>query len=82
MQFFKVVSPCLMLGLASLTVIASAQEKPVAKSDILPYKDASLPIADRVADLLPRMTLEAKVYQMTGGWCHAAVRILLVGSGQ
>ena len=32
------------------------------------YKDASLPIEDRVADLLPRMTLEEKVEQITGGW--------------
>jgi beta-glucosidase len=27
-----------------------------------------LPIEDRVADLLPRMTLEEKVEQITGGW--------------
>jgi beta-glucosidase len=57
-----------MLGLVSSTVVASGQEKPAAKADIPPYKDASLPIADRVADLLPRMTLEEKVYQITGGW--------------
>ncbi len=29
-----------------------------------PYRDASLPVADRVADLLSRMTLEEKVGQM------------------
>jgi beta-glucosidase len=33
-----------------------------------PYKNARLPIADRVTDLLPRMTLDEKVYQLTGGW--------------
>jgi beta-glucosidase len=32
------------------------------------YKDANAPIADRVADLLPRMTLEEKVEQLAGGW--------------
>ena len=31
----------------------------------LPYRDAGLPVADRVADLLGRMTLEEKVGQMT-----------------
>jgi beta-glucosidase len=31
----------------------------------LPYEDASLPVSQRVADLLPRMTLEEKVGQMT-----------------
>jgi beta-glucosidase len=30
----------------------------------LPYKDAGLPVADRVADLVERMTLEEKVGQM------------------
>ncbi len=32
------------------------------------YKDASLPIEDRVADLLPRMTLEEKIDQIATGW--------------
>ena len=58
----------LLLGLSLLSFPAGAQESSAAKTDIPPYKDASLPIADRVADLLPRMTLEEKVYQLTGGW--------------
>ena len=58
----------LLLGLGVFTLGASAQEKPAAKTDTPRYKDAALPIADRVADLLPRMTLEEKVYQLTGGW--------------
>ncbi|HEX9653162.1 MAG TPA: hypothetical protein VGA99_05585, partial [bacterium] len=33
-----------------------------------PYKNAKLPIKDRVADLLSRMTLEEKVAQMVGVW--------------
>lgn len=52
---------CLML----LTAVAYAQDKPAATAR---YKDASLPIADRVADLLPRMTLEEKIEQISGGW--------------
>lgn len=34
------------------------------KSEKLPYKDATLPIENRVEDLLSRMTLEEKVYQL------------------
>src|SRR5580692_11416106 len=60
--------PALLLGLGMFTLGASGQEKPAAKTDTPRYKDATLPIADRVADLLPRMTLEEKVYQLTGGW--------------
>ena len=44
------------------------QEKPSATNDAPRYRDASLPIQDRVADLLARMTLEEKVEQLTGGW--------------
>ena len=40
---------------------AAAQEAPPA------YRNANLPIAQRVADLLKRMTLEQKVEQITGG---------------
>jgi beta-glucosidase len=50
------------------TVSASGQDKPTTQSATPRYKDASLPIRDRVADLMPRMTLEEKVYQLTGGW--------------
>ena len=48
--------------LAALVIVAaplSAQQPP--------YKDKSKAIADRVADLLARMTLEEKVEQITGG---------------
>ena len=34
------------------------------------YKDASVPIANRVEDLLSRMTIEEKVAQITGWWFH------------
>jgi beta-glucosidase len=47
---------------------AASQGQPIPQAGQPPYKDASLPIEDRVADLLPRMTLEEKVEQITGGW--------------
>jgi beta-glucosidase len=34
----------------------------------LPYRDSKLPVEQRVADLLSRMTLEEKVAQMEGAW--------------
>lgn len=43
--------------LSSLTASA-------AKKNLPPYKDARLPIPERVADLLSRMTLEEKVGQL------------------
>jgi len=36
-----------------------------AAADVLPYQDPSLPTAQRVADLLGRMTLQEKIGQMT-----------------
>jgi beta-glucosidase len=58
----------LVLCLVLFTVAANGQEKAAAPADKPRYKDASLPIQDRVADLLPRMTLDEKVFQLTGGW--------------
>lgn len=50
-------------------VPASAQDKSAKPDAATPrYKDPNAPIADRVADLLPRMTLEEKVEQLAGGW--------------
>lgn len=36
-----------------------------SQADLLPYQNPDLPIAERVADLLGRMTLEEKIGQMT-----------------
>ena len=58
----------LLTSLMLFPLLASGQEKPVAPAGTPRYKDASLPIQDRVADLLPRMTLEEKVEQISGGW--------------
>jgi beta-glucosidase len=46
----------------TLTCLPLSAQQPIA-----PYRNPRLAIADRVADLLPRMTLEDKVAQITGG---------------
>lgn len=62
--------PSIVLGLAfSLTFVSTggAQNQKAASAPVPRYRDASLSIEDRVADLLPRMTLEEKVEQICGG---------------
>jgi beta-glucosidase len=50
----------------ALTGPAAAAPEPVAApAAVLPYRDASLPVPDRVADLLSRMTRDDKLGQMT-----------------
>lgn len=58
----------LLLGLFAFTPSSLAQNKADSAAAAPRYKDASLPIADRVADLLARMTLEEKVDQIADGW--------------
>ena len=58
----------LLMGTCVFTVTAGAQENTGANAAAPRYKDASLPIVDRVADLLPRMTLEEKVEQLSWSW--------------
>lgn len=69
-----------LIGLMVFTVAASGQAQrggkdktagpvnPDVQASSPKYKDASLPIEDRVADLLPRMTLEEKIDQIATGW--------------
>jgi beta-glucosidase len=54
--FYGFLAACFVLSTA-----AAAQAPP-------PYRDPILPIEQRVADLLSRMTLEEKVAQMEGAW--------------
>nr|WP_271079629.1 glycoside hydrolase family 3 N-terminal domain-containing protein [Aurantiacibacter sp. MUD61] len=46
-----------------------AVERPMADA---PYWDASLPVEERVADLMARMTLEEKLAQMISTWTNKA----------
>ncbi|TDS15777.1 glycoside hydrolase family 3 N-terminal domain-containing protein [Sphingobacterium paludis] len=52
----------LILGMSGLLLTGQAQE--------LPYKNSKLPVADRVEDLISRMTVEEKVGQLSKllGW--------------
>ncbi len=53
----KATLPALILGFAAVTTAMSA--------DLPPYRRADLPVAQRVADLLARMTLAEKIDQLT-----------------
>ncbi|HWF81244.1 MAG TPA: glycoside hydrolase family 3 N-terminal domain-containing protein [Streptosporangiaceae bacterium] len=48
--------------------VSDAPDAAVLATAAEPWRDQSLPIADRVADLLARMTLEEKLAQMYGIW--------------
>ena len=48
-----------------LLLILLLLQTPVLAHGIPAYKNAGLPVEDRIADLLPRMTLEEKVAQLT-----------------
>ena len=50
-----------------LTVQAAGQNIPA-------YRNSALPVEQRVADLLSRMTLEEKVAQLQGNWQNPASR--------
>jgi beta-glucosidase len=54
----------LVAGVVSLHT-PGAQARASGQADVLPYQDPSLPIPQRVADLLGRMTLQEKIGQMT-----------------
>lgn len=57
-----------LLGASALTPFAAfAQDRPGRDA---PYRNPRLPVAERVEDLLGRMTLEEKVAQLIGIWEH------------
>ena len=49
-----------LLGLALILFLSACEDVP-------DYKNPRLPVEKRVADLVPRMTLEEKCMQLTGG---------------
>src|SRR5580692_1959556 len=61
---------CACVAVVSAVAGAFAWKSRVANAQqaTLPYRDASLPVEQRVADLLSRMTLEEKVAQLQGAW--------------
>src|SRR4029079_13396864 len=49
---------------AGFVLLLAAQSAPAQRSDTLPYRDPRLPVEARITDLLGRMTLEEKFWQM------------------
>jgi beta-glucosidase len=65
-----------LLGGGSLGALAVAQAPAALAAASGPlYKDARAPIAARVADLLPRMTLREKVAQLRAAWAQKSQMI-------
>jgi beta-glucosidase len=52
----------------SLVAAAAFLSSAAMAQNTLPYRDPKLPVEQRVADLLSRMTLEEKVAQLEGAW--------------
>ena len=61
-------TPPLRLDVLCLFTIFLFVSVTVSAQNALPYQDPKLPVEQRVADLLSRMTLEEKVAQMEGAW--------------
>ncbi len=54
-----------VLGVATLVTGSVVVTTVTAQGQVLPYQDPSLPVQDRVDDLLSRMSLDDKIGQMT-----------------
>ena len=66
------ITALLLLSLASLLTITAVAQDKAAPTD--KYRNPNLTAEERTADLLPRLTLEEKVAQISGGWeSHADV---------
>jgi len=57
---------------AALVIFAGFFSVAVAQ-EALPYRNSSLPVEQRVADLLSRMTLDEKVTQLGGSWQNRSI---------
>jgi beta-glucosidase len=67
-RFFFRVCACVGVVLALTAAFASKSRVAQAQQNSPAYRDASLPVEQRIADLLSRMTLEEKVAQLEGAW--------------
>ncbi len=61
----SICAPAMALQNTASAAASSTSAKPPANA---PYRNASLPIEQRVADLLSRMTLDEKVAQLLAIW--------------
>jgi beta-glucosidase len=50
------------------TSVPQAKDRPVVRGAIPPYLDPRVPVEDRITDLLPRLTLDEKVTELTDSW--------------
>lgn len=71
MKFFARIRTALA-ATAALAIVSAAAFLPSRAQEALPYRDAKLPIEQRLADLISRMTLEEKVAQLEGVWENPA----------
>ena len=70
-HFLNVATPLLVSLALLLTVCAAAQDK---TSETPKYRDPKLTAEERAADLLPRLTLDEKIEQISGGsQAHAEI---------
>jgi beta-glucosidase len=70
----KFLSPARILALAFFSLLAAGASWywPTQAQDMPAYRNARLPLEQRLADLLSRMTLEEKVAQIQGVWENPA----------
>src|ERR1700685_410080 len=67
-RFFFRFCACVVLGSAIFGTFALRSRVARAQQATPAYRDANLPVEQRIADLLSRMTLEEKVAQLQGAW--------------
>ncbi len=63
----RLSSSCLCALMLASPFVAPAHSQQTSASP-LPYRDATLPVEQRLADLLGRMTLDEKIQQLQGSW--------------
>ena len=68
--FARIRTP--LAAAAALAILSALAFLPSRAQEVFPYRDAKLPIEQRLADLISRMTLEEKVAQLEGVWENPA----------